>query len=72
MQVGKEPTFTIRARDDLIVATLTKYAFLCENEGLVDQAAEVDKALEEIIHWRATNPELCKLPNHKHIPVKER
>jgi hypothetical protein len=65
------PVFTIKAKDDLAPAAIRAYRLLCGERGLLEQAAEVDKALDEITAWRARNPDLTKLPDHPHVPVNE-
>jgi DNA polymerase III epsilon subunit-like protein len=62
------PTFTILAKDAIAPETLAAYRDLCSRFGLIDQAREVQKALEEIADWQKANPTEVKMPDHQHQP----
>lgn len=63
------PVFVIKAKDRLAVSAVAAYRRLCEESGLTAQAAEVDKALLEIVAWRGRNEDQVQLPNHQHVPA---
>lgn len=63
------PVFTIKAKDRLAIAVIHAYQALCEDRGLPQQAAEVGKALTEMVQWQARNPEQMQMPDHPHVPV---
>jgi hypothetical protein len=63
------PVFTIKAKDNLALEAICYYAHECRRRGLNDQADEVDKAIAEIQQWRAANPDVCKDPDHIHVPT---
>lgn len=63
------PVFVIKAKDDLAYAVVEHYRDTAASLGLDEQAREVDKALQEIVSWRQRNPDQCKMPDHKHVPV---
>ena len=61
------PVFTIKAKDRLAVSAVHAYQKLCMAYGIREQAAEVGKALAEILDWRRRHPQLIKLPDHVHV-----
>jgi hypothetical protein len=63
------PVFTIKASDKLAAAAVEHHGQLCADRGLFSQQAEVDLALQEILDWRDRNPNLVKVPDHKHVPA---
>lgn len=63
------PVFTIKAKDALALDAVDFYRWLCERDGLTEQAAEVVKAHAEMEGWRMRNPAAVKLPDHPHVPV---
>jgi hypothetical protein len=63
------PAFVIMGKDALAPEAVEAYGDLCIKYGLHDQAAEVQKALTEIIDWQRANPDAVHLPNHRHVPV---
>lgn len=69
--MSKMPVFTIQAKDEFAVEIILQYRDLCRRYGLLEQAIEVQTAIDEMIDWRMENHELVKLPSHKHVPVGE-
>jgi heterodisulfide reductase subunit C len=65
------PVFAIKARDNLAVDTVIFYRDLCIRHGLREQAAEVHKAILEMVNWRAAHSDECKMPDHKHASAGE-
>lgn len=65
------PVFVLKAKDDLAEVAVDRYAERCREIGLESQACEAEAALEEFMLWRRAHSELCKLPDHKHVPVAE-
>jgi len=65
------PVFVIKAKDALAIHAVGAYRELCRTHGLNDQAAEVQKALDEIFSWQVTHDDQVKLPDHKHVPVSD-
>lgn len=63
------PVFTIKAQDQLAVVAVEHYRHLCEINGLTDQAAEVEKAIDEIEQWQHRHTDRVKRPDHQHMPV---
>ncbi len=63
------PVFTIKAKDRLAIHAIEAYQRLCQNLGLEGQAAEVAKAIREMVLWRRRNPELVQMPDHRHVPA---
>lgn len=63
------PVFTIKGKDLLAVAAIRYYHDLCATHGLHEQAAEVQKAITEIVAWQKRNPDAVKTPDHAHVPV---
>jgi hypothetical protein len=63
------PVFVLKAKDNLALRVVAIYRELCVNEGLSEQAEQVIKAIGEMTEWRIAYPELCKLPDHEHVPV---
>lgn len=63
------PVFVIKAKDLLAPEAVKAYRDLCIAYGLRDQAAEVDKAIEEIIAWQESSVDVVKLPDHVHVPA---
>ena len=66
-----QPRFVLKAQDELALEAITAYREACRVNELHDQAAEVDKAIQEFVEWRVANPEAMKMPDHKHIPAGE-
>jgi hypothetical protein len=64
------PVFTIKAKDRFSRSTVMYYHALCLRAGLVEQAAEVALALDEIRAWQDRNRHAVKDPDHKHVPVE--
>lgn len=62
----QEPVFTIKAKDALAVPTLRAYRDECTQHGLGSQADEVQKAIDEMVHWQKNHQ--VKFPDHQHIP----
>lgn len=67
--VDKMPVFTILAKDKLALRTLAAYHLFCIEVGLMDQAIEVALAMREMHLWKEANPDLMKMPDHKHVPT---
>lgn len=65
------PVFVIKAKDNLAFHAIDYYALLCRKAGLANQAAEVEKALEEMRAWRIAHPDQINDPDHRHVPVEE-
>ncbi len=65
------PVFTIKGKDRLALATIEHYRFLCDINGLTEQAAEVAEAIAEIEQWQYHHIEAVKMPDHKHVPAGE-
>lgn len=63
------PVFVIKASDRLALRAIYAYQNLCFQYGLSGQAAEVEKALEEMRLWRADHLDQIKMPSHVHVPV---
>lgn len=63
------PVFTIKAKDALAVPVLRAYHKECLDHGLDRQAAQVGKAIAEIIVWQRRNSDVTKLPDHDHVPA---
>lgn len=63
------PVFVLKGKDRLALGAISQYSLLCLKAGLIDQAAEVDKAYAEIRAWQGRHPELMKLPDHEHVPA---
>lgn len=63
------PVFAIKAKDALSCEAVRAYHGLCVAQGLYGQAAEVEKAIAEILAWQHLHPHLVKLPDHTHVPV---
>lgn len=66
------PVFIIKAKDALAVEAVEAYRDLCTKYRLHDQAAQVQLALDEIVHWQGGNEDRMQLPNHVHVPVMDR
>lgn len=64
-----EPVFTIRAQDALAFRVVDYYRCVCLAEGLIDQAAQVQRALDEIGAWQAAHPDRVAMPDHEHMPA---
>lgn len=69
--MSEMPVFVLKAKDNFTPVLIAMHAELCRENGLEDQYKEDSKALAEIHKWRRMNPELCKMPDHKHVPVEE-
>lgn len=65
------PVFVIKAKDKIAPLIVAQYAEACRARGWDDQAAEVDKALDEINEWRDRHRDLVKVPEHKHVPAAQ-
>jgi hypothetical protein len=63
------PVFTLKAKDELAVGIVAAYQTACRARGLHRQADEVQKAIEELVDWRARHTDLVKLPDHEHVPA---
>lgn len=70
--VQKMPVFTLLGKDKLALVTLDAYRLSCLEEGLVEQAAEVTKAMNEMHDWQKENSKLMKMPDHKHVAVGDK
>jgi len=64
------PSFKILGKDRLAPPAIAHYRGLCAAAGLVDQAREVQKALEEIQDWQNAHPTAVKPPDHQHKPLR--
>jgi hypothetical protein len=64
-----EPVFTIRGQDRFAVRAVGAYYDLCCEAGLMAQAGEVHRALEELRAWQDRHPERIKMPDHAHVPA---
>lgn len=62
------PWFTLLAKDRLAVETIEFYRDRCAEAGLAEQAAEVEKALEEFRDWQREWSQQVKMPDHAHVP----
>jgi hypothetical protein len=71
MSAQPMPVFILKAKDNLAPKAVAHYAILCRAAGLSDQAEEVRKALAEMVAWRDEHRELCKWPDHEHVPAGE-
>lgn len=71
MSAQPMPVFILKAKDNLAPGAVANYAILCETAGLFDQAEQVREALAEIVAWRDEHRELCKWPDHEHVPAGE-
>jgi hypothetical protein len=67
----KMPVFVLKAQDELAIPTILFYMRSLEKFGLMDQSAEVSKALDEFKEWEQENPDKMKMPDHKHVPASE-
>lgn len=65
------PVFAIKARDNLAPMVIARYVAACREAGLHEQADQVEIALREILDWREDHRDLCKWPDHAHIPAGE-
>lgn len=63
------PVFVIKGKDALAVPTLKAYFDECVDHGLMSQAAEVERAIDEVSRWQRSNIDKTKLPDHRHVPV---
>ena len=63
------PVFVLKAKDKIAPLIVARYAEACLARGWDDQAAEVERALDEINEWRERHFDLVKAPDHKHVPV---
>jgi hypothetical protein len=63
------PRFTMLAKDDVAPAVISFYIDQCRAVGWYEQADQVELALDELEGWRAAHPELCKMPDHPHVPT---
>ena len=68
---SEPPQFPIIATDRFAIKTIDDYRRLCLAHGLREQADQVLLAIEEFSEWTKLNPELVKLPDHKHVPTVE-
>jgi DNA-binding HxlR family transcriptional regulator len=64
------PVFVIKAQDALAPQAIEAYRRLCVRYELLEQAEQVQLALDEIEAWQAANEDLLRLPRHRHVPVK--
>lgn len=69
MTTDPMPVFTIKAKDRLALDTIHHCYWLCEKAGLTEQAAEVRKAIDEMVGWRVRNHDAVQMPDHLHVPV---
>jgi hypothetical protein len=65
------PRFTFLAKDFFITDALDAYFDSLRRAGLVEQAEEVRKAIQEIVDWQAANEDKVKNPDHIHVPVSK-
>jgi len=63
------PVFTIQAKHRLAVRAVRAYRDFCLDAGLTAQAAQVQRAIDEMREWRHQNKELIKDPDHEHVPA---
>lgn len=66
----QQPVFVLKSTDALSLPTIEAYRRECVRRRLDDQARQVTAAFLEMAAWQARNPELIKLPDHKHVPVE--
>jgi hypothetical protein len=64
------PVFPLLAKDVLAPGTIDYYRRECERHNLPEQAAQVAAAYREAAAWQERHPELCKLPDHQHVPAR--
>jgi len=64
------PRFTFLAKDNYMTDALDAYFDSLTRAGLLEQAEEVRKAIQEIVDWQANNEDRMKDPDHVHVPVK--
>ena len=64
------PVFPLLAKDVLAPGTIDYYRRECDRHGLPEQAAQVAAAYWEAAAWQERHPELCKLPDHQHVPAR--
>ena len=63
------PVFVIKAKDNLSPHAVGQYVRSLCDQDLFEQARHAIAALEEINAWRERHPDLCKWPDHKHVPA---
>ena len=63
------PVFVLKGTDQLTPETIAFYRRRCNVHGLVEQAAEVTRALDEMEAWQDRNRDLVHMPDHPHVPV---
>lgn len=63
------PVFVLKGKDRLALDTIHHYKWLCREAGLLDQADEVEKAVDEMVAWRVRNFDRVQFPDHPHVPV---
>lgn len=68
---GDMPIFPLKGQDLLTIDTVKFYRGLCIINGLLEQANEVERALDELYDFSERNPGQMKLPDHKHVGVGE-
>ena len=64
------PVFELLAKDVLAPGTVDYYRRECERHDLREQAGQVAAAYREAAAWQERHPELCKLPDHEHVPAR--
>lgn len=65
------PVFVIKAKDNFAPVIVRRYATEIEGDGLLEQGRQAWLALTEIVAWRERHPELCKHPDHEHVPATQ-
>lgn len=63
------PVFVLKAKDNFAPEAVHAYRRYTGAAGLFAQAEQTTLALDEIIAWRRRHPELCKDPDHEHVPT---
>lgn len=63
------PVFAIKAKDNLAVLAVIGYRALCDEHGLDAQSESVSRSIAEMVAWRERYPEMCKWPDHEHVPA---
>lgn len=63
------PVFVLKAKDNFAPRIIAEYIRQLDIQQMYDQAQHTLAALAEVSGWRERHPELCKWPDHEHIPA---
>ncbi len=70
IEVGDdEPVFIIRGKDKIAVTIIREYMKECARLGLMAQADEVEKAMQEMMGWQTSNRDSLVWPAHVHRSI---